>query len=138
MNNFYKIASCPITYYVDKENRVVVAMMHHTERLALNYLMKRSIKGKCKEGVCIIPLLLDCEGNYGYLAMNDKYSARVFCHPEDNFDPEEGKRLAKKKLMKNVYKAFSNRLRRYVKQMEEYGTGILAELDAFGKDNDAQ
>ena len=125
MKNFRKIADGPITYRVDEANRVVVAFMHETEYIALDYIV--DFGSPYKEGVFIAPLLTD--ENRAYLIMDSSYSARARCHPEDKFDVEEGKTIARKKLLRNVHKAFSKRLRRYAKHLEETRAMLVESLD---------
>ena len=123
MKNFYQIASRPITYHVDEKNRVVVAIMHNTADILTDYLFDTDL-GQKHGGVGLAAFT----ALNGYLVMNPSYSARVFCHPDDAFDPKVGMRLAEKKLMRNVYKGFYKRLNRYSNHLVKHNEHILNEM----------
>lgn len=127
MKNFRKIADGTITYHVDEANRVVVAFMYDTEYIALDYILEHA--SPYKEKVFITPLFAECDEDTAYLMMSSSYSARARCHPEDEFDVEVGKSLARKKLLQNVHRAFSKRLRRYAKHLDETRAMLVENLD---------
>lgn len=139
MRNFTKIADGPIRYNVDEKNRVVIATMHNTRNIAIDFLLGTHY-GQKKGGVVIAALPgLDggrnCRRNLGYLEMNDSYTARTFCHPDDTFDAETGIRIAREKLLRNVYKAFANRLRQYEAQLRRSADGLREQICQLDENN---
>lgn len=138
MRNFAKIADGVIRYNVDEKNRVVVATMYNTRNIAINFLSDTHY-GQKKGGVAVAALPNFDGGNYrpdlGYLEMNDSYTARAFCHPDDTFDAEIGIRIAKGKLLRNVYKAFTNRLRQYETQLRRSADGLREQICQLDENN---
>lgn len=133
MKNFNKIANCPITFHVNEEEKTVTAVMHDASDIFINYLLSNQLD-QCKEGVVITPFLISTK-RCPYIRMRKDYSAHVHCDPADHFDSEIGRKLAKKKLMQNVYRAFSRRLSRYILHLDQHKSTLIRDLKAFDAAN---
>lgn len=87
-----------IKYYEVPEQKKTIAVLENTSYDAVNQIAK--VIGDTNS-LCFNP--------NKYL-MNSNYRAVVVCHPEDEYNSEEGKRRAKKKLLDHYYEQLDNRL----------------------------
>lgn len=92
--------STKITYNIDKENRIITASMDECVFDAYDNLKKIGLDAN---------LLL----NFFDLAWNEFAMRRVYngvakCHPDDDWDEEKGKELAKARLLRKYYKDYAH------------------------------
>ena len=87
-----------IKYYEVPEHKKTIAVLENTSYDAINQIAK--VVGDTNS-LCFNPSK--------YL-MNNSYRAVVVCHPEDEYDAEEGRRKAKKKLLDHYYEQLDKRL----------------------------
>ena len=87
-----------IKYVHVPEQEKCIAVLENTRYDAIHKIAK--IMGQTKS-LCFDPSK--------YL-MNNSYRAVVVCHPEDEYDAEEGRRKAKKKLLDHYYEQLDKRL----------------------------
>ena len=85
---------CPeIHYVVNPERREVIAYTDNT----------------CHHAVLSVLRRLPYRSRYCYVLRNgnmpNKFRVVVKCHPEDEFDAEIGKKIAKKRLLDNYWKS---------------------------------
>lgn len=133
MKNFNQIANCPITFHVNNEKKTVVAVMRDTENILVDYLLNTDL-GQRKESIAIVPFPVHSK-RVPYLYMRKCYSAQVHCHPDDEFNIEQGKREAKRKLMRNVYRAFSRRFSRYILHIDNHKASMIQKLKQLDAEN---
>lgn len=88
-----------IRYYVNEEKRTVVAAVEDTQFDAVDAIIKRCPYFEAEDAIKF------SEDGEAYLGlglekalMEDKYSAKAKCHPEDKFDVEKGKEIAAERL----------------------------------------
>lgn len=97
-----------VKYYVDEKNRKTVAVLEGCRWDAINRIRKLmfSSSGYCRymmgEEDCFMP---------------DTFRAVVTCNELDEYNIEEGKRQAKKKLMRNYHRSLDKRIIRYKKYL---------------------
>lgn len=92
--------STKITYNIDKKNRIITASMDECTFEA--YVNLKKINSD-------VGLLID----FFDLAWDDFSMKRIYtgiakCHPDDNWDEEKGKELAKDRLLAKYYKDYLN------------------------------
>ena len=88
-----------IKYYVDEKNRKTVAVLEGCKYDAMNRIQK----------------LTNNDASTDYFAVRDltmpnSFKAVVTCNEMDEYDVEEGKRQAKKKLMQNYHRSMDKRI----------------------------
>ena len=91
-----------IQYTVLPEQRTIVATIKGTEFDAMKKIDK-IVAGTPFEDVY-----------HDKYLMPYKFSVRLICDPSDEFDEKEGKKLARKKLMKNYYRSLDKRMAAFV------------------------
>ena len=87
---------CPITYIIDREKRTVVAYMEHCE-----YDVIFSISN-------ILNIPIHYSDEIGFLRLNnyminDTYRGKAKCAPEDEWNVEEGMRIARNRLLEKYW-----------------------------------
>ena len=111
-----------IKYYPIPEKRQVVAVMSNTQYDAYNKIDK-IMRGT---GFCFSP----CGSNeYGKYLMPDTFKVVLTCDERDTYDVEEGKKIAKKKLMRNYRKSMNKRVTAFKKTFDAMATIVNAKVD---------
>ena len=87
-----------IKYYDIPEQKKTVAVLENTAFDAINQITK--VVGDTNSL---------CFNSSKYL-MNSNYRAVVVCHPDDEYDAEEGRRRAKAKLLDHYYEQLDKKL----------------------------
>lgn len=92
--------STKITYNIDKENRIITASMDECVFDAYDNLKKIGLDAN---------LLLNFF-NLGWteFTMRRVYKGVAKCHPDDDWDEEKGKELAKARLLRKYYKDYAH------------------------------
>lgn len=91
-----------IKYYVLKNDRTVIAVLNHTENDCVDFIKKR------------FPLMT--EKMEKKAKMPGSFRVEVVCHPNDEFNVDVGKAIAKKRLLTNYWNSRHKALTRV--QME--------------------
>lgn len=107
--------SSKISYIINKEKRTVVALMDNCDYDAYEILEKTGLFShlSCKQdSIC------------NSLMMNSIYRGKAKCSPEDTWDEEEGKRIARNRMLQSYYKA---RTRVLVRAKKEF-SNMLEDL----------
>lgn len=101
-----------IKYFVNEEKKYVIAKLENTREDAYKFLFEH------------FPLIVynDVCG-YPEFYMRNSYSVTVKCDSEDTFNVEEGKRIAKERLLNKYYRQkdyiIYNALKRYSDHIDE-------------------
>lgn len=108
--------STKITYNIDKENRIITASMDECTFDA--YVNLEKINSD-------VGLLID----FFDLAWDDFSMKRVYtgiakCHPEDEWDEEMGKELARARLLKKYYKDYTDIIKQIIMKIDYLASGI--------------
>lgn len=90
-----------IKYFVNEDKRQVIAVLENTKWDACNKIEK---------------MIADTEFclaiGHKYL-MPSQFKVTVTCDPRDEFDVEVGKKIAKKRLLKNYYASLDKRVAKF-------------------------
>ena len=92
-----------IKYYPIPEKRQMVAVLSNCKYDAFNKIDKMLRE----TGFCFSP---NGAKEYNKYMMPDTFKVVVTCDPRDTYDIEEGKRVAKKKVMRNYRKSMDKRI----------------------------
>jgi hypothetical protein len=92
-----------IKYFVDEKNKKTVAVLEGCRWDAVNHIQKMLRRNNMDEAML----------SYRPYLMPDTLRAVVTCSELDQYDVEEGKRQAKKKLMKHYSKSVEKRVIQY-------------------------
>ena len=84
-----------IKYVVIPERKKTIAILEGTEWDALNRIEKMTGDSSFYSHKYLMP---------------NRFKASTICDDRDNYDIEEGKRIAKEKLMKNYYKSMDKKI----------------------------
>lgn len=106
-----------IKYYEVPEQKKTIAVLENTSYDAVNQIAK--VIGDTNS-LCFNP--------NKYL-MNSNYRAVVVCHPEDEYNSEEGKRRAKKKLLDHYYEQLDKRLDQFA---DDLNAAAISMHNRFG------
>ena len=87
-----------VKYFVNEEERVVVAVLENTRWDAYNKICKMTRD----TDFCVVP-----KDKY---MMHSSYRAVVTCDERDEFDVEIGKKIAKERVLDHYYAALDRRL----------------------------
>lgn len=60
--------------------------------------------------------------------MPNRFKVSVVCSDEDVWDEEEGKRIAKAKLLRNYYASLDKRINRFKREFEKCSQELLAKF----------
>lgn len=90
-----------IKYFVNKQKRQVIAVLENTRYDAYNKIDKMIAETE----FCVVP-------NTKYL-MPSQFKVTVTCDPRDEFDVEVGKKIAKKRILKNYYASLDKRVSKF-------------------------
>lgn len=101
-----------IKYYPVPEKRQVVAVMSNTKFDVVNKINK---------------ILMDTDfafcsrskSTWDKYMMPDEFRVVLTCDERDEYDIEEGKKIAKKKLMRNYYRSVDKRLAKFKESLAE-------------------
>lgn len=91
-----------IKYFVNEDKRQVIGLLDGTRWDAYNKISKMVRD----TDFCVVP-------NEKYM-MADKFRAVVQCDPSDTFNAEEGKRIAKKRILDRYYAALDKRVNKFI------------------------
>ncbi len=91
-----------IKYFVNEEKRQVIGLLENTRWDAYNKISKM-IRDT---DFCVAP-------NEKYM-MPSEFKAVVQCDPADEFNVEEGKRIAKRRILDRYYPALDKRVNKFV------------------------
>lgn len=102
-----------IRYYIDEEKQTIVAVMDDCAYDAIDVLAKM--------GICSIT-----HDNYNLnkFMMNPTYRGKAKCAPEDEWDEEEGMRIARNRMLENYYRGRATAMMRAETALQS----ILEEL----------
>lgn len=89
---------CPITYIIDRKKRTVVAYMEHCE-----YDVIFSIRNIVNTDLGYLDEIKAL--NLNRYMINDTYRGKAKCAPEDEWNVEEGMRIARNRLLEKYWKA---------------------------------
>jgi hypothetical protein len=92
-----------IKYFVDEKNKKTFAVLEGCRWDAVNHIQKTLRRSNLDESLL----------SYHPYLMPDTLRAVVTCSELDQYDVEEGKRLAKKKLMEHYSKSVEKRVKQY-------------------------
>ena len=90
-----------IKYFVNKNKRQVIAILENTKWDACNKICKMIADTE----FCVAP-------NNKYI-MPNQFKVTVTCDPRDEFDVEVGKKIAKKRVLKNYYASLDKRVDKF-------------------------
>lgn len=68
-------------------------------------------------------------GNTSKYLMPDRFSVHVICHPEDQYDFNVGRELARKKLMSRYYASLDKRLKRFERSLADCTQAFKKSID---------
>lgn len=91
-----------IKYFINEEKRQVIGLLEYTTWDAYNKISK-IIRDT---DFCVAP-------NQKYM-MPSEFKAIVQCDPSDEFNVEEGKRIAKKRVLDRYYAALDKRVNKFI------------------------
>ena len=106
-----------VKYSVIEDRRKVVARLEGCENDAYNLLMKRLPAG----------LILDKNA----VKMQNVFKASVTCHPEDDFDEDIGKAIAKVRVIEKYNRAMFKILDSFADSIGTYLDDIVDRVDYF-------
>ena len=107
-----------IKYFVNEKKRSVIGVLENTSHDCINYVCKNA-------GVDCIPACLLTPG-----LMPDSFRTEVKCHPDDEFDVEVGKKIAKERILENYWRSRRKAMIRLAKKLEDYAD----TLEDFAED----
>jgi hypothetical protein len=90
-----------IKYFVNEDKRQVIAVLENTKWDAFNKIEKMMADTE----FCLVP----CEK----YTMPSQFKVVVTCDPRDEFDVEVGKKIAKKRVLKNYYASLDKRIGKF-------------------------
>ena len=95
-----------------------------------------TLKGTKYDALMRINKLIDGADVYAdkYL-MPDKFKVVLYCDERDEFNISEGKKIAKKKLMKNYYRSLDKRMNLFLSDVQKLSKKMEENLKK-GIDND--
>lgn len=102
-----------VRYFVNEEERVVVAILENTRWDAYNKICKMMRD----TDFCLVP-----KNKY---MMHNTYRAIVTCNEQDEFDVEVGKKIAKERVLDHYYEALDKRLYEFKKSLQMFADEIL-------------
>lgn len=110
-----------IKYYPIPEKRQIIAVMENTQEDALNKIRKTMHE----TGFAFFGCSLN---DYDKYMMPDTFKVILTCDERDMYDVEEGKKIAKQKLMRNYRKSLNKRLAKFKKSMDQMVAVVNAKL----------
>ena len=110
-----------IKYYPVPEKRQVIAVLNNCKFDAYNKI------DKILSETNLVLVEPDSTKRDRYL-MPDTFKVIVTCDPRDTYDIEEGKKIAKKRLMKNYYKSLDKKLYAFQKEIFNLAKNVGIEM----------
>ena len=107
-----------IRYYIDEEKRTVVAVMDDCEYDAIDVLQKMGIRKITHDGY-----------NMDKFMMNTSYRGKSKCSPDDEWDEEEGMRIARNRMLEKYYRARAMALMRAESVLQEMMNELGSRID---------
>ena len=101
-----------IKYTIIPEQKKVIATLDNTQYDAFNKVSKI-----CRK-LCEGQTLTHIYPNLDQLIMPNKFKAVVICKDGDEFNEEEGKRIAKSICLEKYYKSFDKKVNRFKRSLE--------------------
>ena len=111
-----------IKYYPIPEKRQVVAVMSNTQYDAYNKIDKMMRE----TGFCFTP---NGHNECKKYMMPDAFKVTLTCDERDVYDIEEGKKFAKKKLMRNYRKSLNKRIAAFKETFDKFVVAVNAKID---------
>ena len=111
-----------IKYYPVPEKRQIIAVMTNTQEDALNKIRKTMHE----TGFAFFGRSLN---EYDKYMMPDTFKVILTCNEHDVYDVEEGKKIAKQKLMRNYRQSLNKRLAKFKKAMEQMVATVNVKID---------
>lgn len=108
--------STKITYNIDKENRIITASMDECTFDVYVNLTKMNLD------FCLLRNLFNLFPNE--IFMKYSYKGVAKCHPEDKWDEEMGKELARARLLKKYYKDYTDIIKQIIMKIDYLASGI--------------
>jgi hypothetical protein len=97
---------CPeIKFAVNEEKREVIAYTKGTAYDAVRYVERK------------LPVSVEFFGMYNKGVMPDEFRSTVVCHPDDIFDANEGKKIARKRLLDKYWRSRHKAVARIKKEI---------------------
>ena len=90
-----------IKYFVNENKRQVIAILENTRWDAVNKIGKMIAETE----FCVVP-------NHKYM-MPNQFKVTVTCDPRDEFNADVGKKIAKKRILKNYYTSLDKRVDKF-------------------------
>lgn len=97
-----------IKYYVNEKRRTVIAVLENTTNDCINYARKNV-------GVPDVPNAILKVGK-----MPERFRVEIVCSPEDTFDVEKGKQIAKRHILANYWRSRHKAMRKVADAMKGY------------------
>lgn len=107
-----------VKYTIDETKRVVVAEMTGCE-MDVHHRLKKRING-----------LMDITSVSSKSIISKSYRATAKCHPDDTFDPEVGKAIAKNRLLNKYNEACIKACKRVEDEIHRLQVGAYDVLDS--------
>lgn len=98
----WKINGHEVEFYVNEENRIVTATIKHCKFDVLDILRKEYDMNFCG--------FWDMPKQFAKVELPVTLKSVAKCHPDDTFDPEVGKRVARKKLESKYWDKIRKRM----------------------------
>lgn len=102
-----------IKYFVNEDKRQVIAVLENTKWDACNKIEKMIAETEFCLAIC-----------NKYL-MPNQFKVTVTCDPRDEFDVEVGKKIAKKRLLKNYYVSLDKRVAKFYEAVKAFNKKAL-------------
>lgn len=109
-----------IKYYEIPEKRQVIAVMSGTEMDAYNKIRKMMHKA----GYHFSPMSVKEFGSY---LMPDDFKVVVTCDERDEYNAEEGKKIAKQRLLSHYYKSLDKRVDKFKHSVAQFVVNMGCE-----------
>lgn len=126
MQSMQKITGRNISYIVDEKNRVVVA------RLEPNFNASAFINNLNMETTTRVYVAdkydVNCFGCFDSDVSVESFRGVAHCSPDDEFDPEIGKKIARKRLEKAFWKSYIKREKILADRLKDVSVKFLREV----------
>ena len=99
----WKINGHEVEFYVNEENRIVTSTIKYCRYDVLNILRKEHDMNFCG--------FWDMPKQFAKVELPVTLKSVAKCHPDDTFDPEVGKRVARKKLEAKYWEKIHKRMK---------------------------
>ena len=99
----WKINGHEVEFYINEENRIVTSTIKYCRYDVLNILRKEHDMNFCG--------FWDMPKQFAKVELPVTLKSVAKCHPDDTFDPEVGKRVARKKLEAKYWEKIHKRMK---------------------------